>query len=223
MKKLGILFSVFLFIGLFAAPASAVILELWDYEFYLDGTTYGYGEAAAIPGLDDSAFDWSTGLGVLALTFNPGEGNDYAVDAWFDHDVYNDDFDGSYDDERAAVSGTADAAYGQFGVAYPEGGSTGNAAMWIGYDDIDLAAGEYAVIEFIIGETAVSDFYVTLIQDAYANDSGFEQDAAQLFLSSSIDIRSGVAPVPEPTTMLLLSTGLLGLAGLGKKKGFLKK
>ena len=41
-------------------------------------------------------------------------------------------------------------------------------------------------------------------------------------LSQSEDGGSGLNPVPEPTTLMLLGSGLVGLAGYGRKKFFKK-
>lgn len=44
--------------------------------------------------------------------------------------------------------------------------------------------------------------------DGYVSEDGFEEWV----------LREGGTPIPEPATMLLLGTGLIGLAGVGRKK-----
>jgi hypothetical protein len=91
----------------FPAMAWADPVTLQDYLFNANGTSSCPDAACgslAPAGLDSSAFDFSTGLGTLVWSFDPGAAGAYAFDAFFDHDLHTPFFN-----EYGAENGTAAA------------------------------------------------------------------------------------------------------------------
>lgn len=87
-----------------AATAWADPVVLQDYLFNVNGSSYCPDSVcgALVPGgLDTSAFDFSTGVGTLVWTFNPGVAGNYFFDAFFNHDLHAPFFN-----EFGASSGT---------------------------------------------------------------------------------------------------------------------
>jgi hypothetical protein len=242
VKTLKVVLFILLFLSFGISGASATgIPVLYDWSFNINGAVYDLGDSSSVPGLNDTAFDYFTGLGTLVFTVGPGSAGNNYLGAFFDHEIYPDDGNGNpdfsagvFDDEEGADAGTTAAGqsweidepgWGNSGKGYigdiylnfassaldgtiledtfiPDSGSAPEDISMAMAWNFDLSQNDYfADISFVLSDTMPSSFHL----------KQFDGDGA-IYLSSNINV------VPEPGTILLVGTGLAGLAGWRRRR-----
>jgi len=246
--RIALLVCLFVCVGISQAQAALIDLYDWGFNIdgtTVDSLTLsggvGYyapagGDFAGLGGsIDTSAFDFSNGyqsgggLGSLSITIT-GAGVHF-VGAFFDHEI--DEAINGFSNETGSVSGSP--AVGQAweidepgyvngdifenfqssaldnGIGTSVYGDTSfpeDVSVAMGWN-FSLNAGDTATIDFILSDLVVpAGFYLT-----HADPDS----SANIYFSGNLTVTPG-GEVPEPCTMLLLGTGVLGLLGLGRKK-----
>lgn len=206
-----------------SAPAGATTLDLFEAIFNLDGTEYDPEYSDSLPAnftMDESAFDFSTGLGTLSINFSPGAIGNYYIGGFFDHDI-----DDEINNETGEAIGTPISGQSWeidepgyfFGDIYDNlmAGTLDN-QIFDGKtiaDDVSMAMGwdftitnnlESATVDFILSDTAPTSVFYLVQNDL---DSHY-----------SIYLYSELTVVPAPGTLLLMGCGLAGLSLLGRRQ-----
>ncbi len=224
--------------GVESAGAATI---LFNWVLNVDGTTAEGWFGDPLPaGVDGSAFDFSTGLGDLVVPVS-GPGSHY-VGLHLDHDI-EDSSTSTYYDETGGATGTPEPGQ-SWEIDEPGFASDGGAGPYTGDIYFNIYAGTLDNLAFYDGVTGDSlsvyedpivddvslalawDFTLGLNQYAVvrfsvtpnAPPSGFYLQQADPPTGTTLYFSSNLQVVPEPGTLLLVGSGLAGLAGWRRRR-----
>lgn len=216
MKKC--LVALILLLLCLAPCASADTFTLANWAFNVNGDIYfgEHGDPVVLPGnFDVSGFDFDKGYGTITILFNtPGT---YNVLGFVDHDG------NPWDKDLGAEIGVLPPGLSwEIGQPYDStiaddfwngvllnsnlagGGEHRDISMALGLN-FDLLSGS-AYVHFYLSPNVPSGFYL--------NQKGSQDEV----VNYRADVQYGGTVIPEPATLVLLGSGLLGLGARLRRK-----